>query len=145
MASAQSKCDPQSACLPANRVTIEGIVEPVVLRYFDMLNAGEFEATASLFAADGALHPPFESPIVGKEAIASYLKAEAQGLQLYPLKGVTAELEGDRASIQIKGKVQTPLFAVNVAWQFILNSDKEILSVEVKLLASLEELAKLRP
>ena len=54
-------------------MTIEGITEPTVLRYFETLNAGDFENTAALFAADGAIHPPFESGIVGPEAIAAYL------------------------------------------------------------------------
>jgi hypothetical protein len=123
---------------------IEGIEESMILQYFKSLNAGEFEKTASLFAIEGALHPPFESPIVGKEAILNYLNAEAKGLQLFPLKGTTETLESRDTKVQVKGKVQTPLFSVNVAWLFQLNSAKEILSVEVKLLASLEELVKLQ-
>ncbi|MBF2020336.1 MAG: nuclear transport factor 2 family protein [Hydrococcus sp. C42_A2020_068] len=128
----------------STRLTIKGITEPVILSYFETLNAGDFEATASSFAAEGALCPPFESPIVGREAIANYLKTEAQGLQLYPLKGIAEGLEDGLTEFQIQGKVQTPLFGVNVAWQFIVNAAKEILLVEVKLLASLEELAQLR-
>jgi hypothetical protein len=127
-----------------SNLVIEGIEELSILQYFDSLNAGEFEKTASLFAIEGALHPPFESPIVGKEAILNYLNAEAKNLQLYPIKGTAETLESRDTKIQIKGKVQTPLFSVNVAWLFLLNSAKEILSVEVKLLASLEELVKLQ-
>ncbi|MGH2413788.1 MAG: ketosteroid isomerase family protein [Microcystaceae cyanobacterium] len=123
---------------------IEGVTEPVVVRYFETLNAGDFEATASLFSPAGALHPPFESPIVRKEAIATYLNEEAQGMKLYPRTGIVEALESDRTQFQIKGKVQTPLFSVNVAWKFILNVEKEIESVEVKLLASPQELLKLR-
>ena len=127
-----------------NPKSIEGIAEPLVLRYFETLNAGDFEATASLFASQGELHPPFESPIVGPEAIASYLKAEAQGMKLNPRQGIAETLEDNHTQIQIKGKVQTPLFSVNVAWQFILNPQREILSVQVKLLASPQELLSLR-
>jgi hypothetical protein len=47
---------------------IEGITEPSILRYFETLNAGEFEATAALFAVDGVMRPPFESDIVGTDA-----------------------------------------------------------------------------
>jgi hypothetical protein len=65
-------------------------------------------------------------------------------MQLNPIEGVAGELKDGRAKFQIQGKVQTPLFGVNVAWEFVLNSAKEIVSVEVKLLASLEELAKFR-
>jgi SnoaL-like domain len=130
--------------IQSDRPTIEGITEPVILRYFETLNAGDFDATASLFADDGALHPPFESPIVGPDAIATYLKAEAQGLQLYPIKGSAQSLDEGATKIVVQGKVQTPLFGVNVAWEFVCNCGQKIVSVEVKLLASLEELAKIR-
>lgn len=130
--------------IQSDRPTIEGITEPAILRYFETLNAGDFDTTASLFADDGALHPPFESPIVGRDAIATYLKAEAQGLQLYPIKGFAESLDERSTKITVKGKVQTPLFGVNVAWEFVLNCAQKIAFVEVKLLASLEELAKIR-
>ncbi|MGH2416622.1 MAG: nuclear transport factor 2 family protein [Microcystaceae cyanobacterium] len=123
---------------------IEGVTEPVVLQYFETFNAGDFEATAHLFAPTGALHPPFESPIVGKDAIAVYLKEEALGMKLYPRTGIAETLEENRLQFQIKGKVQTSVFGVNVAWQFMLNAAQEIESVEVKLLDSPQELLKLR-
>lgn len=140
----QSTSDSASSFASPPSATIEEIAEPLVLRYFETLNAGDFEATASLFAPQGELHPPFESAIVGPEAIASYLKAEAQGMKLYPRQGVAETLEDNHIQIQIKGKVQTPLFSVNVAWQFILNPQREISSVQVKLLASPQELLSLR-
>ncbi len=65
---------------------IEGITEPSVLRYFETLNAGEFEATAALFAEDGVMHPPFESGIVGPNAIAAYLNKKPKILKLTPAK-----------------------------------------------------------
>ena len=49
---------------------IEGITEPQVLQYFETLNAGNFQATAALFAEDGILEAPFEDSLHGKEAIA---------------------------------------------------------------------------
>ncbi|HEY9670877.1 MAG TPA: ketosteroid isomerase family protein [Waterburya sp.] len=128
----------------AVNLAIEGINEPVVLRYFQTMNAGEYEATAALFAPTGAMHPPFEQPIEGQEAIAGYLQAEAKGMQLLPTTGVAETLEDDQIQIQVSGKVQTPLFSVNVAWIFILNSEQEIVYVKVKLLASPQELLKLR-
>jgi hypothetical protein len=128
----------------AVNLAIEGINEPVVLRYFQTMNAGEYEATAALFAPTGAMHPPFEQPIEEQEAIAGYLQAEAKGMQLLPTKGVAETLEDDQIQIQVSGKVQTPLFSVNVAWIFILNSEQEIVYVKVKLLASPQELLKLR-
>lgn len=38
-------------------LTIEGIAEPTVLRYFETLNAGDFDDTSALFAADGTMRP----------------------------------------------------------------------------------------
>ena len=120
-------------------------LHPAVLSYFETLNAGDFEATANLFAADGLLNAPFEEPIVGRSAIATYLKAEAQAMQLHPDEGVSERLEDGNLQIHITGKVQTPIFGVNVAWVFLLNPQLEILSVTVKLLASPQELLSLRP
>lgn len=119
---------------------IEGITEPQVLQYFETLNAGNFQATAALFAEDGILEAPFEDSLHGKEAIAIYLTAEAQGMQLKPQEGVSQTLENGQQKVQVFGKVKTPLFWVNVAWQFILNPNGEIAVVTVKLLASLQEL-----
>lgn len=125
-------------------IAIAGISEATILHYFETLNAGDFEATANLFAQDGTLNAPFEEPIVGREAIATYLETEAKGMKLLPQEGIIEPLEDDLTKFHLQGKVQTPLFGVNVAWKLILNRAKEIVSVEVKLLASLEELAKLR-
>ncbi|HAC63311.1 MAG TPA: nuclear transport factor 2 [Cyanothece sp. UBA12306] len=123
---------------------ISGITESVIEAYFESLNSGKFMTTANLFAVDGVLNPPFDSPVVGPEAIATYLQAEAQGMKLEPLKGTRETWENQRTRINITGKVQTPLFSVNVAWTFIIKQTKEIELVEVNLLASLAELAKLR-
>lgn len=128
----------------AHDVTIDGIVEPTIQRYFETLNAGKFELTAGLFAASGALHPPFENPVVGQNAIAAYLQAEAQGMQLYPRQGIVEQLEDGQLQVQVTGKVQTPWFGVNVSWLFLLNQEREITSATVKLLASPQELLNLR-
>jgi len=131
---------------PATAVdlTIEGIEEPVIQRYFQTMNAGEYEATAALFAPTGVMHPPFEEPIEGPDAIAIYLKAQAKGMQLFPREGIAETLEENQIQIQVKGKVQTPLFGVNVAWIFILNLEWEIVYTKIKLLASPQELLNLR-
>ncbi|MEA5511167.1 ketosteroid isomerase family protein [Crocosphaera sp. UHCC 0190] len=123
---------------------IEGITEPVIERYFQTLNSGEYNQTARLFAAEGVLHPPFESPLVGQDAIAIYLQTEAKGMKLHPRQGKVETIEKEHIQARITGKVQTPLFGVNVAWTFVLNPVQEIISVEVKLLASLSELAGLQ-
>lgn len=125
-------------------IAIVGIVEETIVRYFETLNAGDFSATAALFAEDGVLYPPFESGISGREAIVTYLEAEAKGMKLFPREGSCATLEEGDREFKIKGKVQTPLFGVNVGWMFVLNSASEILSVGIKLLASPQELLNLK-
>ena len=125
-------------------IKIAGITKPTVLRYFETLNAGDFDATANLFAEDGVLHAPFEEPIIGRISIATYLKTEARGMQLEPQQGVSQILEDGNVEVQVSGRVQTSAFGINVAWLFLLNSDQKILSVTVKLLASPQELLNLR-
>ncbi len=123
---------------------IEGISEPTILRYFETLNAGAFEATAALFASDGVMHPPFESGIVGSEAIAHFLQLEAQDIKVYPTLGIIETLENDQIQVQVSGKAQTSWCGVNVLWLFILNQQRQILYTKIKLLASPQELLSLR-
>lgn len=125
-------------------LTIEGITEPVVLHYFETMNAGDYQATASLFAQTGIMHPPFEEPIEGPDAIATYLDAEAQGMQLLPREGIVEPLEDNQTQFQVTGKVQTSVFGVNVSWTFILNAEQEMVYAKIKLLASPQELLSLR-
>jgi hypothetical protein len=125
-------------------IKIAGITKPTVLRYFETLNAGDFDATANLFAEDGVLHAPFEEPIIGSSSIATYLKTEARGMQLEPQQGVSEILEDGNVEVQVSGRVQTSAFGINVAWLFLLNSNQKLLSVTVKLLASPQELLNLR-
>lgn len=120
------------------------ISHPVIVQYFETLNAGEFEKTSQLFAIDGAMQPPFESQIVGRDAITAYLRKEAQCLNLFPDRSSTKLLDNGCTEVQAIGKVQTPVFSVNVQWQFILSPNQELFLVKVKLLASLEELLHLR-
>lgn len=123
---------------------IEGITETSVLRYFETLNAGEFEATAALFAVDGVMRPPFESDIVGTDAIAAYLKQESQNIKAYPNTGIAEALENATIQVQVTGKAQTSWCSVNVLWLFILNQERQISYTKIKLLASPQELLSLR-
>ncbi|OYD94163.1 nuclear transport factor 2 [Nostoc sp. 'Peltigera membranacea cyanobiont' 213] len=123
---------------------IEGITETSVLRYFETLNAGEFEATAALFAVEGVMHPPFESDIVGTDAIAAYLKKEGQNVKAYPNTGIAETLETGEIQVQVTGKAQTSWCSVNVLWLFILNQQRQILYTRIKLLASPQELLSFR-
>ncbi|MEZ2228233.1 nuclear transport factor 2 family protein [Microcoleus sp.] len=126
-------------------IGLSAIPEPAVLGYFETFNRGDFEATASLFDAEGVLHAPFADPIVGKSAIATYLKTEALGMKLNPQQGMSQTLEDGNIQVQVNGLVQTAVFRVNVGWLFIVNSQPAIVSATVKLLASPQELLSLRP
>ncbi|HLO48189.1 MAG TPA: nuclear transport factor 2 family protein [Kamptonema sp.] len=129
--------------LIANTAVVSAI-DPVVQRYFETFNCADFDATANLFAPDGVLNAPFEDPIVGRGAIALYLKAEAKGMQLEPQQAIIETLENGHIQIQVSGKVQTQLFGVKVSWLFLLNLKGEIVAVTIKLLASPQELLSLR-
>jgi hypothetical protein len=132
------------ATTEAEKFQIEGITEPVILRYFESLNAGEFDETASLFAPDGVMQPPFESGIVGSNAIATYLKQEAQGIKAEPRQGIAENLDNNQIEFQVSGKAQTTWCGVNVMWLFILNQERQIQFTKIKLLASPQELLSLR-
>ncbi len=121
------------------------VAEPAVRQYFETLNAGQFEATAALFASDGQLHAPFEEAIAGREAISAYLKAEAQEMHLHPRQALVETLENGQIQVTAIGRVETPWFGVNVGWRFVLNPEGEIICVTIKLLASPQELLSLRP
>ncbi len=125
-------------------IQIQGISEPTIQQYFQSLNAGDYEKTVSLFAENGVMHPPFESGIVGRDAIVSYLNKEAIDIKACPDEGISETLEDNRTQTQVAGKVETPWFAVNVSWLFILNENLQILDVKIKVLASPQELLSLR-
>lgn len=131
------------------KITVEGITEPAVMSYFTAMNADDFEAALSLFTFDGALQPPFQKPIVGREAIAKYMRAEAQGLNIMPKQGISQVLPDGSKQLKITGVVQTPWFGVNVgmniSWRFLLNPEGKIFFVAIDMLASPEELLSLRP
>lgn len=124
---------------------IVDIRNTTILNYFEAFNAGDYEATSQQFAIDGTLHPPFESPIVGRDAIEHYLKAEAKGITAQPQQETIGQvLEDGCTEIQVTGRVKTPWFGVGVSWLFTLNDQQEIVFLKLKLIASPQELMKLR-
>ena len=129
------------------QVAIEGIDNPTVLSYMDNLNANDFEALIGLFLADGALQPPFQRPIVGKDAVLRFFKEECQNLVLVPERGVSEAADGGYTQIKITGKVQTPWFGsgvgMNISWRFLLDPSNKIFFVAIDLLASPKELLNL--
>ncbi|MFM5888571.1 MAG: ketosteroid isomerase family protein [Dolichospermum sp.] len=130
---------------PPRGLEISGVTEPTILNYFTTLNAGEFTQTAALFAEDGIMYPPFESAIIGQDAIATYLDKEAQDIKAYPQQGISENLPDDHTQIQVTGKAETSWCGVNVLWLFILNQNKQIIEAKIKLLASPQDLLCLRP
>jgi len=126
------------------RVKIQGVDNPTVLSYMDNLNANDFSELIKLFAADGALQPPFQRPIVGQEAVLRFFQEECQNLKLIPEQGVVEPAEDSFMQIKVTGKVQTPWFGgnvgMNVAWRFLLDPEGKIFFVAIDLLASPKEL-----
>lgn len=115
-------------------------VSAAVDHYFTGFNAEDHDAVAALFEADGVLLAPFEEPIVGPEAIAVYLQAEAINMRAIPVE-VESTLNPDGTQqVVVKGQVKTLLFTVSVRWTFVVTAEDRLQSTEIKLLASLQEL-----
>lgn len=129
------------------QVSIEGVNNATVLSYMNNLNANDFDALIELFATDGALQPPFQRPIVGKDAVLKFFREECQNLKLIPERGVAESADDGYTQIKVTGKVQTPWFGgevgMNMAWRFLLNPDGKIFFVAIDLLASPKELLNL--
>jgi hypothetical protein len=130
-----------------SKVAIEGVDNPTVLSYMNNLNANDFDALIELFTSDGALQPPFQKPIVGKEAVLRFFREECQNLKLIPERGVAEPAADGYTQIKVTGKVQTPWFGagvgMNMAWRFLLSPENKIFFVAIDLLASPKELLNL--
>lgn len=128
-------------------VSIEGVDNATVISYMNNLNANDFDALIELFAPDGALQPPFQRPIVGKEAVLKFLREDCQNLKLTPERGVSESTDDGYTQIKVTGRVQTPWFGagvgMNMAWRFLLTPDNKIFFVAIDLLASPKELLNL--
>lgn len=128
-------------------VSIEGVDNATVISYMNNLNANDFDALIELFAPDGALQPPFQRPIVGKEAVLKFFREDCQNLKLTPERGVSESTDDGYTQIKVTGRVQTPWFGagvgMNMAWRFLLTPDNKIFFVAIDLLASPKELLNL--
>jgi hypothetical protein len=128
-------------------VTIDGTDNSTVLSYMDNMNANDFEALIKLFTDDGALQPPFQRPIIGRDAVFKFFREDCQNLKLMPEKAVVEPADDGYTQIKVTGKVQTPWFGaavgMNMAWRFLLNSENKIYFVAIDLLASPKELLNL--
>lgn len=126
------------------QVTIEGVDNPTILNYMNSLNANDFDALIELFTPDGALQPPFQRPIVGKEAVLRFFREDCQNLKLIPERGIVEPASDGYTQVKVTGKVQTPWFGagvgMNMAWRFLLSPDNKIFFVAIDLLATPKEL-----
>ncbi len=129
------------------KLTIEGVSEPTVLNYIEAMNRDDVEAAVALFTDNGALQPPFQKPLVGREAVAAYLRDEGQGLNMKPKQGVSEPAEDGYTPIKVTGTVETPWFGgnvgMNIAWRFLIDPQGKIFFVAIDLLASPKELLNL--
>ncbi|OAB58507.1 Red carotenoid-binding protein [Phormidium willei BDU 130791] len=128
-------------------VSIKGVDNPTVLNYMNNMNANDFDNLIKLFVEDGALQPPFQRPIVGKDNVYKFMREDCQNLKLMPEQGVVEPAEDGYTQIKVTGKVQTPWFGaavgMNMAWRFLLNPENKIYFVAIDLLASPKELLNL--
>jgi hypothetical protein len=127
-----------------SQVNIEGVTNQTILAYMNNMNANDFNALIELFTPDGALQPPFQRPIVGKEAVLRFFNEECQNLKLMPERGVSEPAQDGYNQIKVTGKVQTPWFGggvgMNMSWRFLLDPQGKIFFVAIDLLASPKEL-----
>jgi hypothetical protein len=128
-------------------VSIKGVDNPTVLNYMNNMNANDFDNLIKLFVEDGALQPPFQRPIVGKDNVYKFMREDCQNLKLMPEQGIVEPAEDGYTQIKVTGKVQTPWFGaavgMNMAWRFLLNPENKIYFVAIDLLASPKELVNL--
>jgi hypothetical protein len=129
------------------KIEIDGVENSTIIQYMTNLNANDFTALIALFAEDGALQPPFQRPIVGKDAVLRFFQEECQNLKLNPKKGVVEPTNDGYTQVKVTGTCQTPWFGaevgMNIAWRFLLNPEGKIFFVAVDLLASAKELLNL--
>ena len=127
-------------------VVIAGVDNATVIEYMNLLNANDFDNLIELFLPDGALQPPFQRPIVGRDAVLRFFREDCQNLKLLPDQGVTEPSDDGFTQIKVTGKVQTPWFGagvgMNVAWRFLIDPQGKIYFVAIDLLASPAELLK---
>jgi hypothetical protein len=135
---------PPTEASKRSEVSIQNVSNTTVLSYMNLLNANDFDTLIELFLPDGALQPPFQRPIIGKDAVLRFFREDCQNLKLIPEQGVTEPADDGFTQIKVTGKVQTPWFGaevgMNVAWRFLLSPDNKIFFVAIDLLASPKEL-----
>ena len=125
-------------------LNIEDIQSQTICNYFLKLNENNFEEFAELFSPNGLLLPPFESAIVGRDAISQYLQTTGIDVKACPQCGTVQPGNDGITVYQISGNVKTSYFTVNVIWTIELNAEQQIVSAKIKLLATLQDLLHLK-
>lgn len=125
-------------------LNIEDIQSQTIHNYFLTLNENNFEEFAALFSLDGVLFPPFESAIVGRDAICQYLQNTGIEVKAFPQSGTVQPENNGITVYQISGNVKTSYFTVKVVWIIELNTEQQIVSAKIRLLATLEDLLRFK-
>jgi Nuclear transport factor 2 (NTF2) domain len=119
---------------------IAGITNSTVLTYLNSINANDLEAIIDLFVEGGALQPPFQQPIVGKEQIRRYLEAECQNIKIVPDQGLVSYQDEQLTRLRVTGRMQTPWSGDNpglhLAWRFSLDAHHQISLVAIDLMSA---------
>ncbi len=138
MDSADFRSDISTTLAPNN--FIEGITNSTVLAYLNNINANDLEAIVDLFVEDGALQPPFQQPIVGKEQIRLYLEAECQNIKIVPDQGLVSYQDERLTRLRVTGRMQTPWSGdspgLHLAWRFSLDAQHQISLVAIDLMSA---------
>jgi hypothetical protein len=114
------------------------LLQPLI-SYFDAVNAQSTSLAASLFCEEGILVAPLGVQVRGRAAITAYLEDKCEGMTLYPEQVSSI----DASTILVLGHVKCPAFTVQVEWKFHMVRT-EIAVLQVRLLASLQQLSHLR-
>ncbi len=121
---------------------IDSITNSTVLEYLSNMNANDFEAVVDLFVAGGALQPPFQLPIVGREEIRCYLESECQNIRILPDQGLVSYQDDELTRMRVTGKMKTTWSGdssgLDMAWRFSLDAHNKISLVAIDLMSSTE-------
>ena len=131
----QQTATQQTALITAKR---DALLQSLV-SYFDAVNDQRTSVAASLFCKEGVLVAPLGVQVRGQAEIATYLADKCAGMLLFPEQVSLI----DSSTIVALGHVKCPAFTVQVEWKFHMVRT-EIAVLQVRLLASLQQLAHLR-
>lgn len=86
----------------------QATIQQLENRLADAMNAGDGEAAAALYTEDGALVPPGQEPVEGREAIAGYWTEASEAMDSISLTTESVEPLGDGHAQEIGSYRMTP-------------------------------------